>query len=894
MRLIRCRLESVRRHRELEVAFAPGLTLIGGGNETGKSSLVEAMHRTLFVRATATGAAMRDLRSTVHAGHPQTELDFEAQGHHWSLQKSFSGSSGTCRLSRLGEPAHLGGDAEDRLAALLGVEEIIGSRQVNRILPSRWAHLWVMQGLAGRNLLDLDGSHYDLNGLIAALENQASDSLQSPLDQHIHDQLEVLVASSFTSRGVKQQSELWKRRQELQQAEQRHRDACQQLEMYEAACQELDRNEQALRDLETVQAPALQQQRRRFTTLRDLQRSLAPLIQEEQQRKQQLKTLMSLDAETESTDRSIQSHRCDLEKAGDQVAQQSEQLKARQASLNALEEQRQALEERGHALRRQQEIRTLETRIRDYQQRADLRARLRAQQGSLQNKLAAGPGQTTEALSSLQRWQERLRELEIRLNSMASSIHLEAADQEVVLDGVALPEGQTLQRSGPFRLQVGEGVIVQVNPGEGTGIAALTTERSQLQAQVNEGLRQWGAQSLEEAKEQFRQRQQLSQELALVTARLQQLDQQHPAHADGAESLETLQQKRSALQQDLGLEAAFTMDSAALDQALLDCRATYKSVQDQTRALRAGLDALERTLRTVQSNQQERRVAVERQEAQQLQRRQQRQTFVDSHGEPAQIQQELNGLTETICRQQSKLLALTAEAGLEREADVDQQLAALEQQELTLARRREDLNREQGGLLERCDRFGRSDLHALVEEAAAAMDLAIRAEQQQTLVAEARQLLLRRFQEARRDLSRRYSMPLKQSINHFLAPLLLEASDGCELNLDPTKGLNALQLQRSGRLFEFAQLSGGMKEQFNAALRLAIADTLRSSHDGCLPLLFDDAFTNTDPKRLKSVLTMLRQAVDLGLQVVVLSCDPDPYRDIADACIMLPPLEPTV
>lgn len=157
MRLIRCRLESVRRHRELEVAFAPGLTLIGGGNETGKSSLVEAMHRTLFVRATATGAAMRDLRSTVHAGHPQTELDFEAQGHHWSLQKSFSGSSGTCRLSRLGEPAHLGGDAEDRLAALLGVEEIIGSRQVNRILPSRWAHLWVMQGLAGRNLLDLDG-----------------------------------------------------------------------------------------------------------------------------------------------------------------------------------------------------------------------------------------------------------------------------------------------------------------------------------------------------------------------------------------------------------------------------------------------------------------------------------------------------------------------------------------------------------------------------------------------------------------------------------------------------------------------------------------------------------------------------------------------------------------
>ena len=890
MRLIRCRLESVRRHRELEVAFAPGLTLIGGGNETGKSSLVEAMHRTLFVRATATGAAVRDLRSAMHAGHPQIELDFEADGHHWSLQKSFSGAGGTCRLSRMGAPAHLGGEAEDRLASLLGVEEIIGSRQVNRILPSRWAHLWVMQGLAGRNLLELDGSHYDLNGLIAALENQASDSLQSPLDQHIHDQLEVLVAASFTSRGVKQQSELWKRRQELQQAEQRHQDACQQLEIYESACEELDRNEKALRDLETGAVPELRQQRSRLTALLDLQRLLAPLIQEEQQLKQQLNSLKTLDSETESTDRSIQAHRRDLEKAVDQAAQQSEQLKARQASLNALEEQRQALEERGHALRRQQEIRTLETRIRDHQQRDDLRARLQSQQGSLQNKLDAAPAQNTEALSALQRLQERLRELEIRLNSMASSIHLEAADQEVVLDGVALSEGQTLQRSGPFRLQVGEGVMVQVNPGEGTGIAALTTERFQLQEAFDEGLRQWGASSLDEAREQLLQQQNLTQELALVKARLQQLDQQRPVQVDGDESLETLRQKLSALQQDLGLEALFTMDSTALDQALLDCRATYKSVQEQTRALRPLLDALERNLSAVQSQRQERRVTVERLEAQQLQRRQQRQAFVETHGEAAQIQRQLDVLTETSRVQQSKLLALTAEAGLERTVDAERQLPSLEQQEHNLSRRREDLNREQGSLLERCDRLGRSDLHALVEETAAARDLAIRAEQQETLVAEARQLLLRRFQEARRDLSRRYSMPLRQSINRFMAPLLLEASDDCELNVDPTEGLNTLRLQRSGRSFDFAQLSGGMKEQFNAALRLAMADTLRSSHDGCLPLLFDDAFTNTDPKRLVSVLAMLRQAVDLGLQVVVLSCDPDPYREIADACVMLPPV----
>ena len=68
---------------------------------------------------------------------------------------------------------------------------------------------------------------------------------------------------------------------------------------------------------------------------------------------------------------------------------------------------------------------------------------------------------------------------------------------------------------------------------------------------------------------------------------------------------------------------------------------------------------------------------------------------------------------------------------------------------------------------------------------------------------------------------------------------------------------------------------------------LAIAEALRDGHDGCLPLLFDDAFTNSDPMRLEAVGSMLRQAVDLGLQVVVLSCDPDPYRTIADSVIDL-------
>jgi DNA repair exonuclease SbcCD ATPase subunit len=47
----------VRLHGDLEFSFSPRLTLIGGPNESGKSTLVEALHRALFLKASATNAS---------------------------------------------------------------------------------------------------------------------------------------------------------------------------------------------------------------------------------------------------------------------------------------------------------------------------------------------------------------------------------------------------------------------------------------------------------------------------------------------------------------------------------------------------------------------------------------------------------------------------------------------------------------------------------------------------------------------------------------------------------------------------------------------------------------------------------------------------------------------
>ena len=52
---------------------------------------------------------------------------------------------------------------------------------------------------------------------------------------------------------------------------------------------------------------------------------------------------------------------------------------------------------------------------------------------------------------------------------------------------------------------------------------------------------------------------------------------------------------------------------------------------------------------------------------------------------------------------------------------------------------------------------------------------------------------------------------------------------------------------------------------------------LADDHDGCLPVVFDDAFTNSAPDRIQSLQGMLDLAARRGLQVILLTCDSAGY-----------------
>jgi hypothetical protein len=144
--------------------------------------------------------------------------------------------------------------------------------------------------------------------------------------------------------------------------------------------------------------------------------------------------------------------------------------------------------------------------------------------------------------------------------------------------------------------------------------------------------------------------------------------------------------------------------------------------------------------------------------------------------------------------------------------------------------------------------------------------------------AKAVQLLHQVFLEEQRSLAERFTRPLAEKISGYIQ-CLFGADARVNLTLE-NNVFTGLQLIRPGQQFggfEFGSLSGGAREQLGAAVRLAMAEVLAQGHDGCLPLVFDDAFAYSDPDRVQTLQRMLDLAAARGLQIIILTCNPSDY-----------------
>jgi DNA repair exonuclease SbcCD ATPase subunit len=129
VRLTRLQLRNVRRHADLDLELAPGLTVVRGPNESGKSTIQRAIELGLTRRVTSGSGDLDGLRSwnAEPDDRPWVRFEFEQDDPDGEgtkagfVEKAFRGSKGTVRLQfdreNITDPAR----ADELLAELSGI-----------------------------------------------------------------------------------------------------------------------------------------------------------------------------------------------------------------------------------------------------------------------------------------------------------------------------------------------------------------------------------------------------------------------------------------------------------------------------------------------------------------------------------------------------------------------------------------------------------------------------------------------------------------------------------------------------------------------------------------------------------------------------------------------------
>ena len=127
MRITRLWLHNLRRHEDLNLELARGLTIVRGPNELGKTTLQRAIELGLTRRVTSASADIEGLHTwgAAEDARPVVRIEFEQEEddaiHTGFVEKAFRGAKGTVRMEYegqvIGDPAL----ADQVLAELTGV-----------------------------------------------------------------------------------------------------------------------------------------------------------------------------------------------------------------------------------------------------------------------------------------------------------------------------------------------------------------------------------------------------------------------------------------------------------------------------------------------------------------------------------------------------------------------------------------------------------------------------------------------------------------------------------------------------------------------------------------------------------------------------------------------------
>lgn len=867
MKVSRIALAEFRKFRgsvELD-GLAPGLNIIVGANEAGKSTYAAAL-RAAFLERYGTSTVTHLAPWGAHGARPSVELAFEHGGHDYLLRKHFL-SKARCELVIDGGRERFDGEeAEQALAALLGFElpKKGLSKPEHAGIPGL---LWIEQGEgqalaapavhAGGYLRDA------LTGVTGELASQDGDRL---FDQAQAERAELLDARGKPRAAYRQAEDECAR---LAQLAQEQGAALAALDAdVDRLARLRDEHQRAEREAPWQRYDAQAAQvRERLQGLARLREQVARL-EADARRAAETAALLQAQVQRDQDDgRALEALAGAL--ARDQALAQEQQARAREAAQALAAAEAQLTQARAqhaaHAARQAaaQELESLALRVRDGA--ADL-ARLQA---SLRDAQAAGvaadaarerherEAHVTEArVQALRQAEQALDALTARQQAVATRLHFEWNAPGATLDGVALPAAGERLLTEPARLEVPGLGWMRIEPG-GQDLQRLATELAQARALHAQRLRELQVDTLAAAEQAWRQR-------ALAEREWQDARKLAQVHAPkGIDALRTeVQAREQALARDQARLAALQAqhadtaagEGAAPDLAALQAR--YQQLDQAARQAQGAHDAAAARAQVLDEDLQARRAAYE---------------GADEAARRA-------------ARSEAWLAARAAQEALARDHAAQAGTLAAERPELAeqdLARytqsaevaRRQHAER-QAQLMQLQGRLQQANAQGLGEQLAltrAELERYTRRRDELRERAQALSLLCELLQEARQQTTQRLLAPLAQRLNHYLALLL----PGARLVLD--ESLQPVALERGDRE-DLGSLSFGTREQLGILARFAYADLLAEAGRPTL-LILDDALVHADDARRE---LMKRALFDVATrhQVLLFTCHGRAWEDM--------------
>lgn len=903
MHLISATIRNYRIHHEQKIEFDRSRALIGGPNESGKSTLIEAIHRALFLRSKTGGEIQKGMLSTLPGafGHPEVDVCFRAGECDYHLSKRFSGGqTGTTKLTEAGGRTWTGEEAEARLASLLGLDALVGGHGAANKLAQQWAHLWVWQGKSGDDpCLHAGPEHAAL--LQRLQQTGGAAAMQSKCDSEVASGFARAVSDIFGQSGKKPRkgSDLEKAESAVETAE----------TIWRQASNRIERLREAVENFENASA-AIAQAKKDLQSLHAQRKEVAEkLVRVEQ--------LIALQAAREAEALNAAEKHETLKKAHEQIAALRGRIAASESSLApkqakvtevercVTEAQLQAAAaerayssgcEKTRAARLRRDwavaaVQLLEKKgaVEQLAARAEKIAVRQAKVKRLREEMARLPEIDARKLKKLQTLESDVGKAEAALSAMAAGIEVITAEAPVQIGGKAFAAGESRIVTETTEIHFGDSFRLRIRPGGGDNLAEARQNAAEAGKRLQKNLDELSLESVAKAGEIFARRSQLQGSIDQEETALQGMDSEKvPSLLAAAQEEETSAQAEVDRRLERVSEASPPDDLGTARERLATEENALRSADSAEMNFKAHHDDAQKSLKNLGEELTRTRQSIEKEASDLKECHAQLRLLLENHNDDETRSEALREAfsaktkTETALRETRAALAQLQPPVLEDDRKRFQRAwdEAMKQQQKALTKQTE------ARVELRSD--GSADPEGELAHAEAKLDSARRHLDGVRRKAAAIQLLDTLFTEEQQAMADHFTQPLVERISGYLQCLFgPEARAVVTLGEGAFTGMHLIRSGNGAGAMSFGNLSGGAREQVAAAVRLAMAEVLAGDHGDCLPVVFDDAFAYSDPERVKTLQRMLDLAANRGLQVIVLTCTPSDYVGLGARQVLL-------